>query len=1100
MKIEISRARKLLDQRIPDPDKAIKLLHPLLKRQKKHWLVYYFLGIAQMQKISFKKAIGYFEKSLEINPKNAQTYLLTAKCFNHLQDFEQAERYAKGAIQLEQELLDAWMFMGKIYWEQAQLNKAIQCYMIANKLDPKNYEIAYNIAQIYGDQGDYAKALELYDITLQMAPNLIDAGVMKAKVHQSIGEFEEAEQTLMKVLEIDSESLLANSVLSLLYRAMGRYDEAIALNLKLIKQHPNNGNVRINYGLCLIETGHYDEAEKQYKKALKYAPETQQSLSNYLMGVHYNPKRTKKEIFEAHALWDTYYAPKTHPERPIPKDINKDKKLRVGLISGGFKKHPVGWMITTALEHLPKDEIELFIYTTDSYHDVLTKRIRKTCVEWKSVVGYSDEIVADMIRQDEIDVLVELSGHSADNRLKTVALEPAPIAIKWVGGLFNTSGLKSMDYLLTDAKESPKGEEAFYTEKLVRMPDDYICFTPPEYDVLVGQLPAHKNGYITFGCFNNPTKINTDLLSKWAELLLEVPNSRLFLKSKQYDTELVRRQVTDQMTKFGIEEDRILFEGNSLHDILLDTYNKVDIALDPWPYSGGLTTIEALWMGVPVVTKSGPTFAGRHSTSHLTNAGFPQWVTDNWEDYKKVAIELSSNLDKLAEIRATLRQTLLDSPVCDAQQFAANLSQAFRQMWIQRVEGYENDLLEGEWQDHIWVQSQPVLKKVSVKQSKLTSSFVEGKGIRQIWKNEHAAGGKFIHLCFSHVYSKALSDMLEFTNQSSDQKHLLFVEEHQAIGGYDPDISSNTNAQFFNALEDIQEVLEQCLQPNVTAVFMHGLFMDWQKWLVRSIGDKKHIGWVIWGGDLYNPIKNNEFGGLPANLINSIHTSAKGDRKLFSRYWHEIAGFDFAYPYPGLYGEISKDLPNESDKRIIVGNSGDPSNNHIQILEKLSKKDDIGDYQIVLPVAYNFSQEYKSLIKESVTKYGLDGQVQFYEKFIAPKDYLSFIASSEIFIAAHDRPQAMGNILMALYMGKTTIMKDKILIHGKEEINPGWLFLTEPGLEPMTFTAFGRYKSIKEMSKSNNSSIEKYRKIIETNFGLETRMQELLKACEAIAK
>ncbi len=703
MKVELSRAQKLLDKQTPDPDKAIRLLHPLLKRQQKHWLVYYFLGIAQMQKAEYEKAIGYFEKSLGINSEHAQTYLLTAKCFYRLQDFEQAERFGKAAIQLDQELLDAWMFMGKIYREQAQLTKAIQSYTIANKLDPKNYNIAFNIAQIYADQGNHKKAIELFDIALQMKPGLIVAHLKKAQVLQAIKKYNAAIQILEYVLEVDSENLLAGTLITEIYRDMGRYDEALRLCEKFLKKHSENTGLRINYGLLLMEVGYHDKAEESNIKAINDMPEADGALSNYLMGIHYNPKRTKEEIFEAHALWDTYYAPKERPERPVPENISKDKKLRIGLISGGFKKHPVGWMITTALEHLPKDEIELFIYTTDSYHDVLTKRIRKTCVQWKSVVGYSDEVVADMIRDDEIDILMELSGHSADNRLKTVALEPAPISIKWVGGLFNTSGLKSMDYLLTDAKESPEGEEAFYTEKLVRMPDDYICFTPPDYDVFVDELPAKKNGFITFGCFNNPTKVNTELLSKWGELLQEVPNSRLYLKSKQYDTELVRKRVTDHLAELGIEEHRILFEGNSLHDALLETYNKVDIALDPWPYSGGLTTIEALWMGVPVVTKSGPTFAGRHSTTHLTNAGFPQWVTDNWEDYKNVAVQLSSDIDKLAEIRAGLRQKLLNSPVCDARRFANNLTQAFRQMWIQRVEGYENDLPEGEWQDHIWV-------------------------------------------------------------------------------------------------------------------------------------------------------------------------------------------------------------------------------------------------------------------------------------------------------------------------------------------------------------------------------------------------------------
>tara|TARA_R100000963_G_C4639301_1_gene103014 strand:- start:303 stop:1901 length:1599 start_codon:yes stop_codon:yes gene_type:complete len=274
-----------------------------------------------------------------------------------------------------------------------------------------------------------------------------------------------------------------------------------------------------------------------------------------------------------------------------------------------------------------------------------------------------------------------------------------------------------MDYLLTDAKESPEGEEAFYTEKLVRMPDDYVCYTPPNYEIEVSQPPALENGYITFGCFNNPTKINTDLLEKWAQILHQVPESRLFLKSKQYDTALVRKRVVDFMISKGIDEERLVFEGYSMHKELLETYKKVDIALDPWPYSGGLTTIEALWMGVPVITNSGPTFAGRHSTSHLINAGFPEWVTDNWEDYIETAVTLAGDISEIGTLRKELRARLLESPVCNAPRFGRHLTEAFRQMWIQRVEGYEKGLEEGQWQDHIQIEMNSTEAKTDTQES-----------------------------------------------------------------------------------------------------------------------------------------------------------------------------------------------------------------------------------------------------------------------------------------------------------------------------------------------------------------------------------------------
>ena len=393
------------------------------------------------------------------------------------------------------------------------------------------------------------------------------------------------------------------------------------------------------------------------------------------------------------------FAPKEKPERPVPFDASREKKLRVGFISGGFRTHPVGWMITKALENLPQDQFETYCYTTNNKYDKITQRIHKATDKWQSVIGYSDTVIARMIREDELDILVELSGHSADTRLKTVAMEPAPIIIKWVGGLFNTTGLKSIDYLITDHYETPEGEEKYYTEKLIRMPDDYVTFLPPEYAPDVKELPAKKNGYFTFGCFNNPTKVNDEILVKWAGIMNKVPESQLFLKSKQYDTKALRDRIIETMKGCGIDEGRLRFEGLSPHEELLRKYNDVDIALDPWPYSGGLTTCEALWMGVPVVTKPGPTFAGRHSTTHLINAGLPELVVDSWEEYEQKVVELVSETDQLAKLRAGLRSKIENSPVVDGERYGAHLSKAFRAAWNQWVDGYENN--NENWADHI---------------------------------------------------------------------------------------------------------------------------------------------------------------------------------------------------------------------------------------------------------------------------------------------------------------------------------------------------------------------------------------------------------------
>ncbi|GAA3715372.1 hypothetical protein GCM10022421_23670 [Oceanisphaera sediminis] len=298
----------------------------------------------------------------------------------------------------------------------------------------------------------------------------------------------------------------------------------------------------------------------------------------------------------------------------------------------------------------------------------------------------SERKLAQQFIEDEIDILFDLCGHNSGNHMRTMSMKPAPLLVKWVGGLINTTGLSTMDYLLSDNIETPEGEDEFYTEKLIRMPDDYICYNSPIYTPDIHITPAKYNGYITLGCFNNPTKLNAVLLEKWARIMHTLPNSRLLLKGFQFSSETLRNNIQAQFSKLDINEDRILLEGPSPHAELLQTYNKIDIALDPWPYSGGLTTCEAMYMGVPVVTLPGPTFAGRHSATHLTNVGLGQLVAEDWQQYHDIVVHLASDLDNLSNIRSHLRAALLESPLCDAPRFARNFSNAMRAIWQRHCE------------------------------------------------------------------------------------------------------------------------------------------------------------------------------------------------------------------------------------------------------------------------------------------------------------------------------------------------------------------------------------------------------------------------------
>lgn len=705
---KLEKARRMLQRPSSNPETIIGLLTEVLQKNDAPWVAFHMMGMAYFRKKSFDEAVRYFKKAITKGSKNPGTFLFLSKSLLQTGKFQEAEEKSRRAVQIKEDYFEGWMQLGEICRARGKLNEALACYQKANQIDSKSAEVAFRIARIYGDQSNHDKALQLFDIALKIDEKYLDAYAEKAKLLIRMKRYEEAERCLKKSLQIDKRFIKAEGNLAELAKMQGDYEQAIAIYKKLVNAYPELSSVRVNYALCLLETGQFDESEQQYLQAFRNDPSVTEALSNYLMGLHYNPKRTKEEIFEAHKLYDRQYAPEQKPGRPTPTSLEKDKRLKLGFLSSGFRSHPVGWMITSALEQLPRDQFEIYCYTTNSTIDFLTKRIHNRSDTWRSVIGYSEEVIADMMRKDEIDILVELSGHSADNRLKTVYHEPAPIIVKWVGGLFNTTGLDAVDFLISDRYETPEGEEAFYSEKLVRMPDDYICFLPPEYAPDVGELPALKNGFITFGCFNNPTKVNDQILGVWAEILNEVPNSRLFLKSKQYDTAAVRERIIEILANYGISKERIRFEGVSPHGELLDSYNRVDIALDPWPYSGGLTTCESLWMGVPVITKPGPTFAGRHSTSHLINAGFSEWVKDSWKEYVSEAVSLSNDLNLLAKTRQNLRDKVWQSPLCNAPKFGKNLSKAFREMWNQYVDGQEKNLPEGEWQNHIKLEAEPL--------------------------------------------------------------------------------------------------------------------------------------------------------------------------------------------------------------------------------------------------------------------------------------------------------------------------------------------------------------------------------------------------------
>jgi predicted O-linked N-acetylglucosamine transferase (SPINDLY family) len=350
-------------------------------------------------------------------------------------------------------------------------------------------------------------------------------------------------------------------------------------------------------------------------------------------------------------------------------------------MSGTLKMHPVGWLTIAGLEALDPERFELVRLSAFEQGDYISQRFVAVAPERHDTGLYDDHGLAQHIRSSGIDILLDLGGYGDLGRMAVCAFRAAPVQIKWVGMQNHTTGIAEMDWIISDRWEIPPELEKFYTEKPLRLPDGYVCYSPPPDAPDVAPLPALSNGYVTFGCFNNLSKLTPNTVAAWARLLHRLPTARLLLKAPQFSEPDNAEDVRERFAAHGIESERLTIRGASPHRELLDQYKDIDMVLDPFPYNGGLTTCEALWMGVPTVTLPGEIFASRHSLSHISNVGLHDWVAQDLDSYLALAEQKAADLDGLARLRAGLREQVRRSPLCDAPRFGRHLSEALRHTW-----------------------------------------------------------------------------------------------------------------------------------------------------------------------------------------------------------------------------------------------------------------------------------------------------------------------------------------------------------------------------------------------------------------------------------
>jgi len=591
----------------------------------------------------------------------------------------QAAAAYREVLQLAPDHVDARYNLGLLFLRQGDLSEGLAQLQHAAKLTPKQAVIHLTIGRAQQALKRPGEAERAFREAVRLKPALTAARVELANLLVATGRPQEAEELLSAGLRRAPDNHELEATLGLVYSAQARWAEAAETLSRVVEHSPQHRAALRN--LVQVEN-RLKRADRVVSLAARYLaqePNDAGIRSTYLMTRLY-VSGDAEEMLRLASDWSGARA-RASPPAPLPYANSPDleRRLRVGFVSRQLRSHPLGFFIAGFVREHDPGRIELHAYS-NSREDWLTRALRQNIEHWNEIGDASDAELARRIVDDRVDVLFDVSGLEAHNLGSLSAMRLAPVQITGFGH-FSTTGLSRGHYLLADRFHIPDGFERYYSEEVVCLPHSYISYTPPPYAPPVAPPPVLARGTVTFGCFNNLLKLSDTTVALWAAVLARCPTATLLLRDRELDTEAVQSRVRERFAQAGIGPERLRLQGGAAHREFLDAYRDMDVALDPHPYSGGLTTLEALWMGVPVVTLSGTTFCSRHSTSHLSNVGLERLVSDSPKRYLEIACSLAADVDALARLRTGLRQRLATSALCDAKSYSRALEGKLRDLW-----------------------------------------------------------------------------------------------------------------------------------------------------------------------------------------------------------------------------------------------------------------------------------------------------------------------------------------------------------------------------------------------------------------------------------
>jgi predicted O-linked N-acetylglucosamine transferase (SPINDLY family) len=636
------------------------------------------LGTALQRLGQGAQALEALQKAAVLCPGNAEVHYNLGVCFKAQGLTRDAEDSYRKALAIKPEFAAAHSNLGNILMERDQYVEAENSYRRALTIKPDYAEAYLNLSTALKEQGRCLEAMGSCRMALSIKPDLADAHLALGTLLQEQGELSDSILSYQKALAINPKNAKAHNNLGNTFQKLGRLSDSEACYRSALALKPEHANVYNNLGNTLKELGRINEAEVCYRRALELQPDFEDAFGNLLFTLNYHPDRSGEEIFAAYAEFDSRFCRPYQDKRLGFKNQRVwPRRLKVGYVSPDFCSHSVQLFLEPLLSNHNKELVEVYAYSELATEDVVTKRYKTYVDHWIPTVGMPNVVLAERMRSDGIDILVDLAGHTANNRLGVFVLKPAPVSISWLGYGY-TTGLTAIDYILTDVTSFPMGSEDLFSETPWRLDASNYVYRPAQGMGAVSELPALERGYVTFGTLTRSVRVNYRTIRVWSEILKRTEGSRLVLDSKNFQDEGLRKSLLTQFAAQGIGGDRL---DIGYHSPPWDVLRGMDISLDCFPHNSGTTLFETLYMGVPFVTLAGRPSVGRLGSTVLSGVGHPEWIAQSEHEYIEKAVALAADLPKLKKLRSGLRHEMESSPLMDEKGFTCKVESAYREMF-----------------------------------------------------------------------------------------------------------------------------------------------------------------------------------------------------------------------------------------------------------------------------------------------------------------------------------------------------------------------------------------------------------------------------------